>query len=322
MGSEGKTRRGDRSGVRPEIRALLEREDLLPPLTPEQETPAARRAAALLRLPALWGPPETVARVDEISIPVGGGAEVRARIYRPEGALGTVYFLHGGGWALGDLDTHEGPTRRFANATPANVVSLEYRKAPEFPFPTPLDDAKAGLDWLVANGAKLGLDTARIVIAGESAGANIAGAVARHARDRGLSLAGQVLIYPVADTTMDTASYADFGEGFYLAADGMRWFVEQYFADPAHRDHPDAALLRAPAAALANLAPAHVLTAEFDPLRDEGRAYAARLIEAGNDVTFREWKGVVHGFWLMNAISPVAGEVIADVGAWIRGRWA
>lgn len=310
-----------RGRVRPEIQVLLDREARLPVPPPEDLTPAGRRASTLVRLPALWGALEPVARIDEIAVPVGGGATVRARIYRPEGAQGTIYFLHGGGWALGDLDTHEGPTRRLANVTPANVVSLEYRKAPEFPFPIPVDDARAGLDWLAANGAGLGLDTARIIVAGESAGANLAAVVARHARDRGVPLAGQVLIYPVADTAMDTGSYAAFAEGFYLGAEGMRWFMEQYFADPAHRAHPDAAPVRVPLPALAGLAPAHVLTAEFDPLRDEGRRYAANLIAAGNDVTYREWQGAVHGFWLMNAVTPATGEVIADVAAWIRGRW-
>lgn len=321
MANNNSTGQPDRRGVRPEIRAMLERDDLLPPSTPEELTPAGRRASSSVRLPGLWGPLEPVAGIDEIAVPVGSGASVRAHVYRPENARGTIYFLHGGGWAVGSLDTHEGPTRRLANVTPANVVSLEYRKAPENPFPVPVADCNAGLDWLVANGASLGLDATRIVIAGESAGANLAAVVARHARDRGIALAGQVLIYPVADTAMDTASYNDYATGFFLAADGMRWFIEQYFAEPGHAAHPDAALVRTPLADLAGLAPAHVLTAEFDPLRDEGRAYAQRLIAAGNDVTYREWKGAIHGFWVMNAVTPATGEVIADVGAWIRGRW-
>jgi acetyl esterase len=307
----------ERGGLRPELRRMLEELDREPPPTPDELTPEARRITSERNLPGLWGELEAVERIDEIVVRTGN-ATLRARVYRPKAARGTVLFLHGGGWALGSLDTHEGPTRRLANEAACNILSLEYRKGPEHPFPAAVNDVNAGLDWLVRNGPEIGLDTQRIVIAGESAGANLAAVLARHARDRQIALAGQLLIYPVADTGLDTPSYREFAEGFYLTAESMRWFVDQYFADVRHAAHPDAAPLRADD--LGRLAPAFVVTAQFDPLRDEGRAYAARLIEAGNNVTYVEWPGVVHGFWLMNAITPAATEVIAAAADWVRGR--
>lgn len=296
---------------------MLEEMDRLPPPTPDQLTAAARRESSETVLPALWGPPEPVSEVEDIAIRNGRTA-LRARIYRPSVSLGTIFFLHGGGWALGSLDTHDASCRRLANATPCNLVSLEYRKGPEHPFPAAIDDAEAGLAWLIAEGAARDLDVRRIVVAGESAGGNLAAVLARRARDRGIALAGQLLIYPVTDTAMDTPSYAAFEEGFYLTAESMRWFAEQYFSEGAHATHPDAAPLRA--GDLSRLPPAFVVTAEFDPLRDEGRAYAARLIEAGNDVTYVEWRGVVHGFWLMNAVTDATADAIAAAARWSADR--
>ena len=315
MGSKGV----DRTGVLPELRRMLEENDRLPPLTEEEMKAPARRMKAEADLPAMWGRAEEVERIEDIVIPTAA-AELRARIYRPANAKGTILFLHGGGWALGSLDTHDRPTRMLANLVPANIVSLEYRKSPEHPFPAAVVDSDAGLDWLLANGAKLGLDTQAIILAGESAGGNLAAVLAIHARDRGIALAGQVLIYPVTDTAMETESYVRFAEGFNLTAETMRWFADQTFAEASHRVHPDAAPVHAED--FGGLAPAYVITAEFDPLRDDGRAYAARLIEAGTDVTYEEWKGAIHGFWMMHAITPATFAVIGVAADWIRGRWS
>ena len=309
----------DRTGVRPEIRTLLEELDRQPEPSEEELTPAGRRVSAEETLPGYWGPPEPVDRIDDVVVPTPA-AKLRARIYRPANPQGTVFFLHGGGWALGSLDSHDRPCRMLANLVPANVVSFEYRKSPEHPFPAAVIDCDAGLDWLLAEGASLGLATDRVIVSGESAGGNLAAVLARHARDRGIALAGQLLIYPVADTAMDTQSYAAFADGFFLTAETMRWFADQTFTDPEHWTHPDAAPLRADD--LASLAPAMVITAEFDPLRDEGRAYAARLVEAGNNVTFEEWKGAIHGFWMMHAVTPATAAVIGSAANWIRQRWA
>jgi acetyl esterase len=171
----------DRRGLLPELRRMLEELDQQPEPLPEELTPAGRRAVSERNLPALWGDIEPVARIDEIALPVRGGS-LRARIYRPEAATGTVLFLHGGGWALGSLDTHEGATRRLANITPCNIVSVEYRKGPEHPFPAAVEDVNDALDWLIAHSTGLGLRSDGIVVAGESAGANLAAVAARHAR--------------------------------------------------------------------------------------------------------------------------------------------
>lgn len=307
----------DRSGLLPELRLMLEAADAGPPVDFSTLAPAVERAASEERIKAAWGQLDPVDAVEELTFASAGQA-IRARLYRRNDALGTVLFIHGGGWVLGSLDTHDGSARALANATPANVLSIEYRKAPEHPFPAAVIDVNAGLDYLIANARQLKLDISRLVICGESAGGNLAAVLARHARDRGIGLAGQVLIYPVTDTSMASQSYRDFAQGFYLAADAMGWFIAHYLGRE-NRDHPDAAPLRAPN--LAGLAPAFVATAAFDPLRDEGRAYAARLIEAGNDVTYREVAGAVHGLWVMNSETPAAKALIGEAADWIRARW-
>lgn len=307
----------DRSGLLPELRRMLEAADGGPPVDFATLPAAVERAASEERIKAAWGALDPVDAVEEMSFASAGHA-IRARLYRRSDALGTVLFIHGGGWVLGSLDTHDGSARALANATPANVLSIEYRKAPEHPFPAAVIDVNAGLDYLLAAAARLELDIGRLVVCGESAGGNLAAVLARHARDRGIALAGQVLIYPVTDTSMASRSYRDFAEGFYLAADAMGWFIGHYLGNE-NRDHPDAAPLRA--AELEGLAPAFIATAAFDPLRDEGRAYAARLIEAGNDVTYREVAGVVHGVWVMNADTPAAKRLIGEAADWIRELW-
>jgi len=307
----------DRSGLLPELRLMLEAADAGPPVDFSTLPAAAERAASEERIKAAWGPLDPVDAVEELTF-ASAGHTIRARLYRRNDARGTVLFIHGGGWVLGSIDTHDGSARALAKATPANVLSIEYRKAPEHRFPAAVIDVNAGLDYLISNAERLRLDITRLVVCGESAGGNLAAVLARHARDRGIALAGQVLIYPVTDTSMASRSYGDFAEGFYLAAAAMDWFIGHYLGNE-NRDHPDAAPLRAPD--LAALPPAFVATAAFDPLRDEGRAYAARLIEAGNDVTYREVAGVVHGVWVMNADTPAAKQLIAEAADWIRARW-
>jgi acetyl esterase len=286
--------------------------------TLDRMTPAEARASAEAGIPGLWGQLERVPSITDLDLETPM-ARLPARLYRPATPRGTVLFLHGGGWVIGSLATHDGGCRMLANAIPANVLSIEYRKGPEYPFPAAVVDADASLDWLLANGARLRVDTSTIVVAGESAGATLAAVVARHARDRGISLAGQALIYPPTDPRMNTRSYNDNANGVNLTRAAMRWFYDHY-VNGDDRAHPDAAPLMA--GDLERLAPAYLVTVEFDPLRDEGRAYAARLIEAGNDVTYVEWPGLLHGVWVMNAVTPATGEVIGATARWIADRTA
>ena len=295
---------------------MLEALDGLPPVDFTTLPPALERAGSEERLGALKGEIEPVSRIDNLTFPSDGEA-IPVRIYRPAGAAGTVLFIHGGGWVVGSLDTHDNSCRILANTAKCNVVSVGYRKAPEHRFPAGVNDVKAGLDWLLRETATLDLDVANLVLCGESAGGNLAAVLAIHARDRGIKLAGQALIYPVIDTNMDSESYRRFANGFYLSAGAMNWFITHYAA-PADRTHPDIVPLNA--ATLSGLAPALITTADHDPLRDEGRAYAAALIAAGVDTTFIEIPGAVHGLWVMNAITPASRELIERTAEWIRGR--
>ncbi len=308
----------DRSGLRPEIREMLEAIDRENPPPAEEQSPQEARAGAETAIPALWGPVEPVASVEDISI--GAEAMLVARIYRPAESRGTVLFFHGGGWLMGSIDTHDGPCRRLANTVPCALVSVGYRKAPEHPFPAAVDDADEALAWLVGHGGEIGLDNSAIIVAGESAGANLAAVLARHARDEHIALGGQMLVQPVTDLAMNTDSYRAFATGFRLTAASMEWLARHYLPAGVRRDHPDASPLKA--ADLSGVAPAFIVTGEYDPLRDERRAYAARLIEAGTDVTYVEWPGVVHGFFVMNAITPTAAELISRAAAWARSRFA
>jgi acetyl esterase len=307
----------DRSGLRPEIRAFLEAQDLLPAVDIFTVAPIEERRSSEKRLSDLWGAKELVDRIEELTYR-SAGHDIRARLYRPTGARGTILFIHGGGWVVGSLETHDGSVRALANRTPANVLAIEYRKGPEHPFPAAIADVNAALDWLIADGNNLGLDTSHIVLCGESAGGTLAAVLARHARDRGIPLAGHALVYPPTDASMQSASYRSFGEGYYLAGKAMEWFYRHYL--PAeHARHPDASPILAQD--LAGLSPALVVTAEFDPLRNEGRTYAAHLIEAGNDVTYREAKGAIHGLWVMNGVTPGTQEMIGWVAEWIANTF-
>lgn len=303
----------DRSQLRPEIRAYLEASDG-PPIDMDALDLVVERQRGLEQLRPILGEAEPVARVEETSFR-SDGHEIPVRIYRPAGARGTVLFFHGGGWVFGSLDTHDNSCRMLANRARCAVVSIEYRKAPEHPFPAAVRDCLAGLIWLKGAAKSLGLDASRLVICGESAGGNLAAVTARHARDRGIPLAGQALIYPVVSAVMDTASYRHFADGFFLSAAAMRWYVDHY-ASQSEFDHPDVSPIAA--TDLRGLAPAFVATVDHDPLRDEGRAYAAALVLAGNDLTFHEVAGAVHGVWVMAGISPASAELIGVAAKWLR----
>jgi acetyl esterase len=235
---------------------------------------------------------EPVANIIDQTIP-GPHGEIPIRIYRPEatGALPILVYYHGGGWVIGNLDVVHSTCTVLTNRAHAVVISVDYRLAPEHPFPAPVDDSIAALEWVHANAAQLSIDPERIAVGGDSAGGNLAAVVALHARDHGPKLVHQLLIYPVTDFLRETDSFRENGQGYFLTSDLMHWFGDHYAADPQDwRASP----LRAES--LSGVAPAHVITAEFDPLRDEGEMYAARLTEAGVDVTLERYDGQLHAF--------------------------
>jgi acetyl esterase len=262
---------------------------------------AAEARRILARAPLAPGNPRRVERVVDQSIPGPAGAlEIPLRIYWPVAdarGLPVIVFFHGGGWVLCNLDTHDPLCRVMTNEVGAIVVSVDYRLAPEHRFPAAAEDAYAATRWVAANARELGADPTRLAVAGDSAGGNLAAVVALMARDRGAPpLRFQLLVYPVIDHACDTASYRENAEGYFLTAAHMRWYWDQYLGD-LDRSQPYASPLRAPS--LAGLPPAHIVTAELDPLRDEAEAYAERLRAAGVPVTVRRASGMFHGFFGM-----------------------
>ncbi|MEZ5282658.1 MAG: alpha/beta hydrolase [Acidimicrobiales bacterium] len=238
---------------------------------------------------------DDVSRVEDLVVP-GSAGDVPVRVYAASDAenLPMVAFFHGGGWVLSSVDGHDSLARRIAVRTGALVVSVDYRLAPEHPFPAPHDDCWAVTSWLARHGAEIGGDPSRLAVCGDSAGGNLAAGVALRARDEGIDLALQALIYPCIDDRQDRyESMVENGEGLFLTADDMVWFWD-HFVPSNERLNPYAVPARA--ADLSGCAPAYVQTAQYDPLRDEGEHYAARLRSAGVEVDVTRYPGVVHGF--------------------------
>lgn len=284
----------------------------LSPAEPDYATLTAdqARAAMMARVgPLLAAAPPPAGREDLVhdGVPI--------RIIRPAtpGPHKVVLFLHGGGWVVCSNDTHQPLARAIAEATGAAVVMIDYRLAPEHPFPAALDDSLAGLAWVRSHGAAHGLDASRIVVAGDSAGGNLAAVVAAHAPD----LAGQWLIYPVTDHPDARAypSYAENDQGYGLSTAAMRWYWQQYGGDG-----PDARPMQREM--LASLPPALVQTAQYDVLRDEGEAYAEALRAAAVDVTCTRHAGMIHGFLSLVGIVPGADAALAQGADWVRQRLA
>ena len=251
-----------------------------------------------------------MAEVADTEVPGAAGPRP-ARVYRPhaEGPLPTVLFLHGGGFVIGDLDTHDLACRTVAEHSRAVVVSLDYRLAPEHPFPAAVEDTLAAAEWLVEHTAELGGDH-RTGVAGDSAGGNLAAVTAQHLRDRGHELTAQLLIYPVTEMGADTDSFRDNAEGYFLDAETVLGFGAQY-AGPAGVD-TGVPRLSPRHGDLAGLAPAVVVTAQFDPLRDDGDGYARALAAAGVRVEHRQFPGLIHGFVDMGRHSPAADVAVLE----------
>jgi acetyl esterase len=294
--------------VDPELAVLL---DFLaaagtPPMS--QQTPAEARAgfrtlSVDLRDPALL--PE-VAKVEDTSIP-GPAGNIPVRIYRPHAdePLPTVAFFHGGGWVIGDLDTHDLACRTLANEARTVVVSVDYRLAPEHPFPAAVDDALAAAAWTADHLDSLG-GAAMLGVAGDSAGGNLAAVVAQQLRHK---VSAQLLIYPTTDVSGEYRSRVDNAEGYFLDLATMLWFAEQYV--PAGTDLTDP-LLSPLHGDLSGVAPAVVVVAEFDPLRDEGKAYAEALRAAGVPVSLRQFDSLIHGFIDMGRHSQAAQAAVTE----------
>jgi acetyl esterase len=299
----------------PKIEAVLAGM-LAAPGPPAHEIPIAQvRVNHQMETAQLCGSGPELAAIRDVAIP-GPGGNIPLRAYRPEGdgPLPLVVWLHGGGWAVGSIETYDAPARALAAAAGAIVVSVDYRLAPEHRFPAAVEDSLAATRWVAANGASLGGDPARLAVAGDSAGGNLAAVVARRLRGE-IDLRMQGLIYPVCDGGVNTPSYGEFGERFGLTAALMRHYWELYL-DGSDSSDPDASPLRD--RELAGVAPAYVLTADHDVLRDEGEAYAAALERAGVPVTLRRWPGTIHGFFRWLAATDVAQEAVDDLGAALR----
>jgi acetyl esterase len=248
-----------------------------------------------------------VYRVEDRSVP-GPASEIPVRIYWPTAAPAAIHVhFHGGGWVIGDLETHDADCREICRGAACIVVAVDYRLAPEHIFPAALEDCYAVTCWASENSAELGALSSPVSVGGDSAGGNLAASVCLLARDRaGPNIAMQLLIYPVTDATMESASYRDNADGYLLSRKMMAWFWDHYCPDPAQRSDPLASPIRA--ADLSGLPPALVMTAEFDPLRDEGEAYAERLKAAGVAVQVRRFDGLIHGFFSQAGIIEAARE--------------
>ncbi|HUE29729.1 MAG TPA: alpha/beta hydrolase [Verrucomicrobiae bacterium] len=304
----------------PEAKMLLEQ--LTAVVRPFDELSVAEARAAIATLSAAAGEGEAVARVENRTVP-GPRGEIPVRVYTPDGRapFPMLVYFHGGGWVIGSLETHDGLCRHLANAAGAVVVSVDYRLAPEHPFPASGEDAYAATRWVAANAAAVGGDPKRVAVGGDSAGGNLAAVVSLMARDRGgPPLSFQLLVYPVTDApSANTASYRENAEGYFLTAKTMHWFWNHYCGKSPALSDPYLCPLRA--RDLKRLPPALVVTAEFDPLRDEGEAYAARLRETGVPVTSKRYPGMIHGFFGMGALLTQARTATKEAASALRAAF-
>lgn len=311
------SRSADASVVHPEVALLLGLQRLNG--AHQLSNANVERARARMRRDARVhsGEPLAVGAVHELTYP-GAAGPLRARHYVPRGSerAPLVVFVHGGGFALGDLDTHDLPCRALCAQGRLHVLSVEYRLAPEHPFPAAVEDVLAAFRFARANAQALGADPARVAIGGDSAGGNLAAVVTLLAKQYGEPLpALSLLIYPVVDSTRDSASMDAFASGLFLTRADIHWFRETYLRD-ADRSDPRVSPLRAPD--LSGLPPAILVTAGFDPLRDEGEAYARALEAAGNRVLFRRFPQLIHGFINLGAVSPHAAEATYEIARMTR----
>ncbi|HEV2637325.1 MAG TPA: alpha/beta hydrolase [Actinocrinis sp.] len=277
------------------------------------------RARDLADIKAAGGDPEPVDVVldDQVAGPAG---PLAVRVYRPaaDGPLPVLVYFYGGGWTLGNLETCDAICRRLANSTPCVVVSASYRLAPEHPFPAAVDDCFVATQEIVDRAQSYGGDAKRVAVGGDSAGGNLAAVVALLARDQkdGVELAAQLLVYPNTDSLAETPSMAENDDSAFFNARSVAWYRSHYLADPADAANPLVSPLRAED--LAGLPPALVITAELDPLRDEGEQYAARLADSGVPTRLSRYDGMIHGFFAMSGVLDAGGRALAEAAGFLR----
>ena len=312
-----------RNRLFPEVRALLEANDAAGGPRMETLVPAEARQAAIDALRDLAALPEEIGSVQDLTIP-HAERRIPIRVFTPagDGPFGCLMYFHGGGWVVCDLNTHDSVCRALARRAGAVVVAVDYALSPEHRFPAAVEDCYRACDWVAAGAARLRVDPRRIAVGGDSAGGNLATVMCLKSRDEGgPGLALQILVYPVTNlASLDTASYREFADGYYLTRAEMEWFRGHYLARAEDARNPYASPLLAPD--LRGLPPALVITAECDPLRDEGEAYARRLAEAGVEVTCTRYAGMIHPFFSLGGTLRQGLRAIEQMAAAVRGMRA
>jgi acetyl esterase len=304
----------------PQARAILDQMAAMgnQPINELSVSEARQNASAMA---AMQDAPEAVAAVEDRTL-AGPGGDLPIRIYVPfgKGPFPVVMYFHGGGWVIGGIESSDGLCRMLVNASGCIVVSVDYRLAPEHRFPAAADDAFAATLWVAENAAGFGGDPSLIAVSGDSAGGNLAAVVAQNARDRGKPAIGfQLLIYPVADGACNTPSYSENAEGYFLTRDAMQWFWNHYVPKASDRILPGASPLRA--SNFADLPPALVITAEYDPLRDEGERYAELMRAAGTPVHLTRYDGMIHGFFTMSGLIDQGKTAMRQAAAALRNAF-